>query len=208
MMSERGFMFLSMSRVTSIGVRSPWTATAQRKRSANASGLFDMRTGRDHGRNVVADVILKTSHGVDVAIEDHDVGADALGVARGRSAQGSRAEDHHGCRWDPRRTADQQPLAAELVEQKARAHDHREPPGDFGHGFEHRRVAVVFFDDLVPHRGDVVFQEGGKGLRRRQRQVPARDHDLILLEPAVVRRLRRRHADHELRSRSSTSSSE
>jgi len=61
-------------------------------------------------------------------------------------------------------------------------------------------VAVVLLDDLVAHGGDPALEQGVETLGRRHRQVPGRDHHLARLVALVLRGLRRRNAQDQLRA--------
>ena len=120
---------------------------------------FDSRRCGDHRGNLTGDHGLDLAKGVDISIEHHDVGSNPAREPSRFSSQRSCTEDHHGRRGNPGGTTDQQPLAAELVEQQIGANGHREPSSDLAHRLEDRCLTVILLDDLVADRGHSALQQ-------------------------------------------------
>ena len=162
--------------------------------------LLDSRTGRNHGRDFVGGHALHPAQGVDVLVENYDVGTDSARELRRLTAQRPGAENHHRSRRDAGGAADQQAFAAEFIEHEACADGDSQSARDFRHRLEYRGVAVFVFDDLVPDGRHFALDQTPEVVFRGHRQMPGRNDHLPFLIALALLRLRRRKPDQHFRT--------
>ncbi len=192
--------FHRMQHVAGDQDRRPFPVDRHRteKEVRKGQGLLDVGRRRRHRRDLIGGRPLDAAQGLNVAVEDDDVGAEPAPETGGLPSQGSGAENHQRRRRNAGGAVDQQTLAAELVEQQPRTDDHRQTPGDLRHRLENGSVAVVLLDDLdADGRQFPVKQRPETGFRR-DGEMPGSQDDLPRLEPLVFLGGRGRHPDDEL----------